>query len=141
MATEGPMIHDGAQCIASANYTNTAGLAGPSGSGQFLVVTLSQSVDRTVVVATGSTQQVYGVLQNKPAAGEVADVCIFGITKAVAGGTVTRGKPQMTMSGAGVTDYTATGGKAQIGYALESGTTGQVVTIFFGQTSQLQGLA
>jgi hypothetical protein len=135
MATESPLIHDGAQTVAAANYGNAAGLPGENGSGQFLAVALSQAVDRTVVLASVAGQQIYGILQNKPAAGEVADVGIFGVTKAQVGAAgSTRGKPQMVDATGAVTDWTASGNKAQIGYAIESGTVGAIITLFLGQT-------
>lgn len=135
MATEGPTIHDGSQTVAAANYGNTTGFAGPGGSAQFLGVVLSQTVDRTVAVGTVAGAQVYGVLQNKPAIGQAADVLIFGITKAVcAAAGSTHGKPQMMTATGAFTDWTATGNKAQIGYALETAVSGQIFTMFFGQT-------
>jgi hypothetical protein len=135
MATESPLIHDGAQTVAAANYGNAAGLAGPSGSGQFLAVALSQAADRTSVLASVAGQQIYGILQNKPALGEVADVAIFGVSKAVVGAAAsTRGKPQMVDATGAITDWTATGNKAQIGYAIESGASGAIISLFVGQT-------
>ena len=135
MATEAPLIHDGAQTIAVANYGNTQSLAGPSGSGQFLCVALSGSVDRTVVLATAAGQQIYGILQNKPGLGQAADVGIFGITKAVAGAAITRGAPLMAASTGAVIAWTSTSNKVQIGYALESASAiSQVITMFLGNT-------
>jgi hypothetical protein len=135
MATESPLIHDGAQTVAAANYGNNAGLPGPSGSAQFLAVALSQAVDRTAVLASVAGQQIYGILQNKPAQGEVADIGIFGVSKAQVGAAgSTRGKPQMVDATGAVTDWTATGNKAQIGYAIESGAVGTIITLFIGPT-------
>jgi hypothetical protein len=42
----------------------------------------------TVGLCTAATDRPIGVLQNKPASGEAAEVCIFGITKLLAGGTI-----------------------------------------------------
>jgi hypothetical protein len=136
MATESPLIHDGAQTVAAANYGNNAGLPGPNGSGQFLAVALSQAADRTAVLASASGQQIYGILQNKPAAGEVADVGIFGVTKAQVGAAgSTHGKPQMVDATAAVTDWVAGAGNAQIGLAIESGAVGTIITLFIGAPS------
>lgn len=137
MATEGPIIKDGGQCIAAANYYNPASaLAGPSGSGQFLGVTLSQSADRTALLVSTTGAQIYGILQNKPASGDAADVAIFGVTKAVVGtGGSTHGKPQMMNSNGTVTDWTSGSSYAQIGYALETGASGAIITMFLGATS------
>lgn len=135
MATDSPLIHDGAQTVAAANYGNSQSLAGPSGSGQFLAVAASQSADRTSVLASSAGQQIYGILQNKPATGEACDVGIFGVTKAVVGSAgSTHGKPQMVDSTGAVTDWTATGNKAQIGYALETGVSGAIISVFLGAT-------
>jgi hypothetical protein len=136
MATESPLIHDGAQTVAAANYGNSAGLPGPGGSGQFLAVALSQATDRTSVLASVSGQQIYGILQNKPALGEVADVGIFGVTKAQVGASgSTRGKPQMVDATGAVTDWVANAGNAQIGNAIESGAVGALITLFVGAPS------
>lgn len=136
MATESPLIHDGAQTVAAANYSNGAGLAGPGGSGQFLAVALSQAADRTSLLASVLGQQVYGILQNKPVAGEVADVGIFGVTKAVVGASgSTRGKPQMVDATGAITDWVSGAASAQIGYAIESGASGAIISLFVGATS------
>jgi hypothetical protein len=148
MATEGPMIRDGSQTVAAANYgnganlagTNTAGTTGGStGSGQYLCVALSTSVARTSVLASVAGQQIYGILQNKPGAGQAADVCIFGPTKAVvAAAGSTLGLPQMVTATGAITDWTTGSGKVQIGFALETGASGQVITIFlFGAQQKL----
>jgi hypothetical protein len=91
MATEGPMIHDGAQCVASANYWNPGTpLFGPNGSGQFLAVNISAA--RTVAIQTSIGGIFYGILQNTPALGQAADVALPGsITKAVAGAAIAAG--------------------------------------------------
>mgnify|MGYP001499069346 CR=1 FL=1 len=96
MATESPLIHDGAQTILgfgalnNSTWLGSTAMAGPSGSGQFLAVRLSTTAARTVLLASTATTGVpmYGVLQNKGSTGLVADVGIFGITKAVAGATI-----------------------------------------------------
>ena len=131
MATESNLIRDGANCVAAANYGNNQSLAGPSGSGQFLWVILSQSADRAAILNSAAGAQAYGVLLNKPASGEVCDVAIFGVTKAVvAAAGVTRGKPQMATATGATTDWTAGSGYAQLGVALESGSSGAIVPVF-----------
>jgi hypothetical protein len=135
MATEGPLLHDGSN-VAAANYGNAAGLAGPSGSGQFLAVALSQAADRTVVLASTLGQQIYGVLQNKPALGDAADVGFIGATKAVAAAAgVTRGKPQMVTATGAFTDWVPGAANSQVGYAQESAVSGQIFTLSMGATS------
>lgn len=86
MATESPLIHDGSQTTAAADLST--GLTGQGGTGQFLAVKITGS--RQVNVCT-TGDYIYGVLQNKPASGQAADVGILGVTKAMSGGTVTAG--------------------------------------------------
>ncbi len=145
-ATESPLIHDGAQTVLSTaqdarNSTNTGTtLAGPSGSGQYLFVTLSTTnVARTVTIASTNASAnfptiiPYGVLQNKPRGGEAADVGIFGISKVVAASTsILAGSVLALSSAAGtagqVTLWTTSIG-AKVGIALESPTAvNQVIT-------------
>jgi len=148
MATESPLLHDGAQTVLStgndARRTSITGstLAGPNGSGQFLCVALSTLTDRTVnFCSTASTANVgqpsgYGVLQNTPGPGQAADVGIFGISKVVAGSTnFARGSvicPSSLFQGT-VAAFSTTN-IAQynpIGFALETPTsTGAVITAF-----------
>ena len=134
MATEGPLLHDGSQCVAAANYSNSAGLSGPSGSGQFLAVVLT-SAGRTVAVASSAGAQCYGILQNKPTSGAAADVGFLGPTKAVAGGTIAAGAPVMTNASGAIVAWTAGSAYAQIGYAIEAAASGQIFTMYFGPTS------
>lgn len=136
MASESPLIHDGAQTVAAANYSNTQSLAGQSGSGQWLAVALSSAANRTSVLASVQGQQIYGVLQNKPIAGEVADVGIFGVTKAMVGSAgATRGHTLMVDATGAFTDWTAGSAYAQVGYAIETGASTQVISMFIGATS------
>ena len=59
MATEGPLIHDGSQCVAAADYSPTgSGLAGLNGSGQFLAVYISAA--RTVTINGTAATVSYG---------------------------------------------------------------------------------
>jgi|SRR6185437_2414503 len=135
MATESPLLHDGSQTTAAANYSATANLAGMnssgttgSGSGQYLCVALN-TTSRQSVLASSSGQQIYGILQNKPAAGQAADVGIFGVTKAVAGGSITAGDKLMAKNDGTVITWTSSGNKAQIGYAIETAASGAVFTM------------
>ena len=54
MATEGVLLHDGGQCVAAANYSNTAALGGNGGSGQFLAVAKPATTNRTVALAAAT---------------------------------------------------------------------------------------
>jgi hypothetical protein len=139
MATESPLIHDGAQCILGFNANNNSttvgstALLGPSGSGQFLAVRLSTTVARTVLLASTATTgvQVYGILQNKGSTGQVADVGIFGISKAVAGATIgIGGIVECTSTAPGsLIPYSSGAGAYPVGVALESAVVGQVFSL------------
>ena len=148
MATESPLIHDGSQCTLSTaqdarNSTLTGSTqAGPSGSGQFLAVSLSTSnVGRTVsIVSTtfvnaSSNSAFYGILQNKPRGGEAADVGIFGISKVVCAstGVLAGSLLQISSTSAGALTLFAGGNGRAVGLALEACSgVGQVITAFVG---------
>lgn len=119
MTTEGVQIHDGGNTVAAANYYNpTSALSGPNGSGQFLAVQLSTSADRTSLLVSSGGVAIYGILQNTPAQGDAADVCLFGLTKAVGGAAITRGASLMVDSSGRL--VTATSTNVIVGYAVES---------------------
>jgi hypothetical protein len=127
MATEGPLIHDGSQCTAAANYYNPASaLDGPNGSGQFLCVYISAA--RVVTVQTSSGGAVYGILQNTPASGQAADVGIMGVTKAVAGASFSAGANLMCDTAGRLITQTST--NIIVATAIEAATAAnQVVTV------------
>jgi hypothetical protein len=134
MATEAPLIRDGAQCQAAANYWNpSTTLYGANGSGQFLAVFLSAA--RTVTIASNdATVPIYGILQNTPDIGQAADVGLFGITKAVSGAAISAGVQVMldtgTASGRLIT-WSAGTHNIVVGYALEAaGAANALFTIF-----------
>jgi hypothetical protein len=63
-----------------ANMIVRSFVAGASlASAQYKAVKLS--ADNTVVVCDGATDKAIGILQNKPASGGTAEVCVFGFTK------------------------------------------------------------
>jgi len=128
MATESVLLHDGSQCVASANYGNGAGLNGNGGSGQFYGVVVSAA--RTVALASSTGAALYGILQNKPAAGEAADVGVFGPGKMLAGGTIAAGAKLMVNSSGEIVAWTSGSGYTQIGVALEAASNGQIFTGF-----------
>ena len=116
MTTESPLMVDGAQCVAAANYWNPGvALFGPQGSGQYLLVNISAA--RTVALNTSAGGICYGVLQNAPAAGQAAAVAIGGITKVVVGAAVTAGQElQSDTNGRAITFSSG----RKVGMALES---------------------
>lgn len=128
MATESPLIHDGSQCVAVANYGNGQSLSGNGGSAQFLAVFISASRVVTLVATQGI--RIYGILQNKPALGAAADVGVMGVTKAVAGGTIAAGVPLMTDSSGRLITWASGAANVQVAYSIESAVVGQVFTCF-----------
>lgn len=77
------------------------------------------------VAACTAGAQADGVLQDKPAAGQAANVAHSGITKIVYGGTVTAGADLASDSnGRAVT--ASSPGAAILGVAIEGGTSGTV---------------
>lgn len=130
MANESPLLHDGAQCVLGFDARNSTfsgtTLSGPSGSGQYLAVRLSTTADRTVLLAStvGAGGIFYGILQNKGSTGQVADVGVFGISKAVCGATsnLTGGvKVSVTNSSAGtLIAYSSAANVYPVGVALET---------------------
>ena len=88
MATESPLIHDGSQTVAAASLTTS----------QFYAI--------------------YGILQNKPASGQAADVGFLGVSKAIAGAAITAGAALMTDTSGRL--ITATSTNHRVGYAIES---------------------
>jgi hypothetical protein len=138
MATESPLLHDGGQNTLStaADFRNSAvtgsTLSGPSGSGQFLAVVMSTTADRTINgPSTVAGTRIYGICQNKPRGGDAIDVGIFGISKAVAGASITRGSEVMTSSTASGTliAFSTAAGQVPCGRAIESAVVGQVFSM------------
>ena len=144
MAVADPRIDLGWLVLSTANdarrstITGTT-LQGPNGSGQFLGVVMSTSALTCQLASStsgvsGSTLGLayLGILQNTPGPGQAADICIFGVTKAVAGlGTITPGTwLQYSSTAAGVITPYAGGNGRGIGIALETATSvGQVFSM------------
>jgi hypothetical protein len=127
MATEGPLVHDGAQSTAFANYsTSGTGLGGVGGSGQFLAMSVASP--RVLSIASSSTTgPIYGVLQNTPFAGEACDIGILGLTKAVAGAAIIAGvgnsasNGELMINAAGqFIPWVIGAGNYKVGMAIES---------------------
>lgn len=142
MANESPLIHDGAQCILGFDARNStfsgSTWPGPSGSGQFCPVALSTVAAARTAVQASSGGRIYGVLQNKGSSSQVADIGIFGITKAVCAGSsiafgqllmVSTGGAAGSTAGTGFCAYSSAANTFPVGQALEAATVGQVFTM------------
>jgi hypothetical protein len=119
MATESPLIHDGSQTQAAADL---------SGS-QFYCVKITAA--RATNLASTGGEVVYGILQNKPTAGQPSDVGLFGVSKAAAGAAFAAGALLMSDTTGRLITWTATHHCAAI--ALEAATAaGQLITVVLG---------
>ena len=134
MATESPLIHDGGNSILgfdarNSTFTGTT-LQGPSGSGQYLAVYMGTTA-RTVGLAITSTYRAYGILQNKGSTGQVADVGIFGITKAVCStsASLTPGIMVMCSTAGAMIAYSSGAGVFPCGITLTGAAAGEVFTM------------
>ena len=89
---------------------------------QFKFVTLE--ADGEIDIADAAGERALGVLQNQPAAGKAATVCMTGKVMVVAGAAVTAGDEiQTDASGDAIP---ALAGDVVMGYALEDAVDGQV---------------
>lgn len=102
---------------------------------QFHFVKLASAT--TVDVCSAITDKPIGVLQNTPASGAVAEICIFGITKVVcdatysAGavmGTSSDGQAKAIVAGTDTTQYA-------LGQAIEAGVAGNIATMFLNPSN------
>ena len=139
MATDGTNLHSGGNLIAAANYGNGAGLAGTNtagttgtstGSGQFLTVQLTAGRTVTVTPTGNAGQVILGVLQNKPALGQAADLVFVGETKFIADstGSITAGMYLQASSATAGAVMAWVTTKYAIGIAYEAAAAGQVFT-------------
>lgn len=82
------------------------------------------------VNSTGAGLGAVGVVQNKPASGEAAEIDCDGVTKVVAGAAITPGTEARVMSDANGAAITATATNKVLGVALEAATAaGQVIAV------------
>lgn len=96
---------------------------------QFHFVKLASAT--TVDVCSGVTDKPIGILQNSPASGQAAEICIFGITKVVSDGNTVAGNLLGTSSDGQAAVYTSSDTTKFIcGQAIEAGAASEVVTMF-----------
>jgi hypothetical protein len=106
------------ELAAAADYTTT---------GQYRGMVASTAANNTAVLASVAGQQIIGVLRNEPDSGEACEIVEHGVAKVILGGTVTRGdRLSVDASGAFVT---ATGAGAICGVAIQSGTSGAIISM------------
>lgn len=84
-----------------------------------------------VVAVDGATDRPFGVLQNAPTSGQIAEVTVVGGTKVVAGGTASVGQPLFSAStAAAVTLAFGTTGSAAyvVGTFVEDAASGEITS-------------
>jgi hypothetical protein len=115
VATEKPILLD--------SMNATADLSAK----QFFAVKVDASNDEAVVICSVQGERAYGILQNNPKAGWSASAMVAGISKAVYGGTVTRGDQLMVDANGRL--ITQTGTNVVVGIARVSGVVNQVGSV------------
>lgn len=84
---------------------------------QFKAVKIT-GADFAVNLASTGGEAILGILQNKPISGQAADVTAYGVTKALAGASYSRGALLMTDTSARL--ITATSTNVAVAIALEA---------------------
>ena len=105
---------------------STSILAGADlSSKQFYAVKLNAS---GLMILSGAGENALGILQDKPASGQVGAVCCLGKSLAIYGATVTANQ-NLTPDASGRL-VPATGSDAQVGVAAESGYVGEIHSVY-----------
>lgn len=104
-----------------------AAAADYSTTGQYRGMVASTAANHTAVLASVAGQSIIGVLRNEPESGEACEIVESGIAKVILGGTVTRGD-RLSVNSAGAF-VTASGSGSIAGIALESGASGNIVSM------------
>ena len=97
---------------------------------------VKMSGNGTVTVCADVTDVPIGVLQNNPTSGQAAEVCLFGITKVVADGTLAAGN-RIGTSADGQADAITAGTDTTVtvvGIALTAAAAGNTVEMFLNPT-------
>lgn len=107
------------------HHTVTLVAAADLSAKQFFGVSVNSAGQ--AAIADGD-DQVIGILQNNPGAGQAATVAYGGVSKAKAAGTIAAGS-RVTTNAAGAIVAASTAGDSVIGVALTGGATGDVVAV------------
>lgn len=111
-------------------------------SAQYKFVKLDNG-DGTVKAVDGATDRPFGVLQNDPESGEIAEITIVGGTKVNAGGTASVGQPLFANASANaVTLGVGTTGSAAylVGTFVEDAAAGAITTAVIDCANAGRGL-
>lgn len=99
--------------------------AGDLSAKQFCAIAVN-SAGRAAIA--DADDQVIGIVQNNPAAGQAANVAYGGVSKAKLGGTVAAGA-RVTSNASGEIIAAASAGDSVIGVALNGGASGEIISI------------
>jgi len=103
-------------------------------AGQYYFVTLATDGQVDLTGSAGGTS--IGILQNKPsAAGEVAQVGVFGVSKCKAGATITA-DDKLQSTAAGKADVAASGDHV-VAHAMEGAVDGDVFRVLVGYSEHI----
>lgn len=111
-------------------------------SSQYKFVKLDNG-DGEVVLVNGATDRPFGVLQNAPTAGQIAEITIVGGTKVECGGTASVGQPLFSNSSAlAVTLAFGTTGSAAyvVGTFVEDAANGEISSAVINCANAGRGL-
>lgn len=101
----------------------------------YCIVKVDTGADQSIVLAAASTDPIVGVLQNLPKAAKAAVVRHAGSSKVYAGGTITRGD-RVTSDSSGHCITTTSNKDVQLGIALSSAVSGDIVEVLLGAFSK-----
>lgn len=108
------------------NISATA--AADQSANQYRFMALANQAGRTQCQRATSLDRIIGVLQNNPVAGDTATIAVGGVSKVVAGGTITAGQSVMTDSAGRAIAYSGTT-EHKAGVAQESAVVNQIVAV------------
>jgi len=93
---------------------------------QFTIVKIT--ADNTVGIASAAADKTVGVVQDKATTGTTTQVRVLGVSKVIAGGSVTAGA-YITADSAGKAVATTTAGNRAIGIALAGAASGDIFPV------------
>lgn len=105
MSTEGKNLTEGGNLIAASDLS----------AKQFYAVKANTTARQVALASTGG-ENIVGILQNAPIAGESAEVCFAGFCKAIAGAAVTAGDALMTDTAGKLITQTSTNAKVAVAH-------------------------
>lgn len=85
--------------------------------------------DKVLLVAASNSEPIVGILQNKPTSGQAGQLATAGISKGVAGGSISSGD-KLTATTGGALIATTTNNHYIVGHAMEDAASGDVFQVF-----------